>query len=240
MNHTKSHLLIARPCLAICLALSFVLFFNGDGLLAQSSHPAAVGVVQQTAPPSSKAASTPQGQNQAPELVAKFIGIMNTKTAKPGDAIEAKIVQDLHLKDLDIPKGSKIVGRVVSVKSMKDGSGSSSLSIRFDHVELKSGAILRVRGLIIAIGPAPELKVGLGYNSVLNRGGGGATPELDPSIASDHYAQEYPELTHGSTLEGIALALHLDAAGASELRGVHRDMKLDSDVMIKVALYRAA
>jgi hypothetical protein len=34
--------------------------------------------------------------------------------------------------------------------------------------------------------------------------------------------------------------MHLDAAGASDLRGVHRDIRIDSDTMVKVALYRGA
>ena len=175
---------------------------------------------------------------EAPVLLAKFDGAVNTKSAKVGDVIAAKTTKDLKLKDLDIPRGSKLIGSVASVQSMQAGGGTSSLAIRFDHVELKGGAILRIQGLIVSIGPAPELKVGLGYNSVLNRGGAGATPELDPSIASDHYGQDRSDLPKGSTLEGVALGLHLNATGATELRGVHRDIKLDLGVMVKVALYR--
>jgi hypothetical protein len=192
------------------------------------------GQVPATAP----APSPSSVQNEAPLLVAKFEGTLNTKSAKVGDVIAAKTAKDLKLKDLDIPKGSKLVGTVASVQSMQAGGGTSSLAIKFDHVELKSGAFLRIQGLIVSIGPAPELKVGLGYNSVLNRGGAGATPELDPSIASDHYGQDSSDLPKGSTLEGVALGLHLNSAGATDMRGVHRDIKLDLGVMIKVALYR--
>ena len=189
-------------------------------------------------PQASGSAATP-APNEAPVLVAKFEGSLNTKTAKVGDTVTARTSRDLKLKDLDIPKGSQLVGAVASVQSMHSGDGTSSLAIRFDHVELK-GAILRIQGLIVAIGPAPELKVGLGYNSVLNRGGAGSTPELDPSIASDHYGQDNSDIPRGSTLEGVALGLHLNSAGATELRGVHRDIKLDLNVMIKVALYKGA
>lgn len=193
----------------------------------------------QTAQPGAAPAAAPP-QVDAPTLIARFDGLVNTKTAKLGDPVSAKTIKPLKLKDLDIPKGSRLTGRVALVQSMKDGSGTSALGIRFDQVELKGGAVLRVQGLITSIGPAPKYETGLGYNSVLSRGGAGSDPSLDPSIAADRYTKDEDDLPRGSTLEGVALGLHLNHAGATEIRGVHRDMKFDSDVMIKVALFRGA
>jgi hypothetical protein len=183
-------------------------------------------------------APAPAAQSSAPVLVAKFATNLNTRSAKSGDAVVAKTIKDLKLKDLDIPKGSKIVGTVASVQSREDSNGDSSLAIRFDHVELKGNQVLRIQGLIVAIGPAPDSGAGLGFNSVLGRGGVGSTPGLDPNAGAEHSGKD--ELPEGSTLEGVALAKKLDAQGASELHGVHRDIKIDSDVMIRVALYHGA
>jgi hypothetical protein len=183
------------------------------------------------------APATAAAQPAAPVLVAKFEKLINTKSAKVGDPITAKTVKDLKLKDLDIPKGSKIVGSVASVQSMKAGGGTSVLAVKFDHVELKSGAVLRAEGQIVGIGPAPDPGAGLGYSSVLGRGGVGSTPGLDPSIGAGTSKDEIPQ---GSSMEGVALGLHLTAAGATELHGVHRDIKVDNDTMIKVALFRTA
>jgi hypothetical protein len=124
------------------------------------------------------------------------------------------------------------------VKSKDAGHGNSSLAIKFDHVELKDGAILRIQGLIVAIGPVSNSD-GLGANSVLARGGAGSEAGIDPSMEIGHAVNE-DDIPGGSTMEGVALGLHFDSTGATELRGVHRDIRLDSDVMVKVALFRGS
>jgi len=177
-------------------------------------------------------------QSHAPVLAARFVGVLNTKSAKAGDAIAAKTMTGLKLGDLDIPKGSTIAGTVASVQSKEAGHGTSTLAVKFDHVELKSGAILRIQGLIVAIGPVSN-DDGLGANSVLSRGGAGSIPGTDPSMEIGH-AGNRDDIPAGSTMEDVALALHFDAAGATELRGIHRDIRLDPYVMVKVALFRAA
>jgi hypothetical protein len=178
-------------------------------------------------------------QTAAPSLLAKFDGTVDTKSAKSGAVVIARSTKELKLADLDIPKGSKIIGTVTSVKSTREGNGDSILGVRFDRVEMKDNRVMRIQGLIVAIGPAPTNETGLGYNSVLSRGGAGSTPELDPSIAADKYDKDKPELAKGSALEGIALAVHFDPDGATLIRGVHREIKLNSDVMVRIALYRS-
>jgi hypothetical protein len=199
------------------------------------------GVAQTPVPAPATSTAAPQAATPAtaPEILARFETSLNTKSAREGDTVTAKTTRELKLKDLDIPKNSKLVGKIVTVQSMRAGNGDSALAIRFDHVELKGGAILRIQGLINSIGPAPQGETGLGYNSVLSRGGVGSTSRLDPSIAADKYDKD-TELPKGSSLEGVALGIHFDAAGASELRGVHRDIKLDNGVIIRVALFKGA
>ncbi len=173
---------------------------------------------------------------RAPVLAAKFVGALNTKSAKVGDPVTARTVSSVKLADLEIPRGSTIVGTVASVRSRDAGHGTSSMAIRFDHVELKGGAILRIQGLIVAIGPVSNTD-GLGANSVLARGGAGSTAGIDPQMEIGHAVDDIPA---GSTMEGVALGVQFDSAGATELRGVHRDIRLDSDVMVKVALFRGS
>jgi hypothetical protein len=175
--------------------------------------------------------------SDAPVLVARFAVVLNTKSAKAGDPITAKTVKELKLNDLDIPKGSKIVGTVAAAQSMHSGNGNSALAVKFDHVELKGGAILRIVGQIVAIGPGPSAPGGLGFNSVLGRGGVGSTPGLDPNVGADRY-NDNDDIPAGSSLQDVALGRHLNGDGATQLRGVHRDIKFDPDVMVKVALYR--
>jgi hypothetical protein len=179
-----------------------------------------------------------QEQAAAPALLAKFAGNLNTKSAKVGDAIAAKTTKAAKLKDgTDLPKGSKIDGKVIAVQSAKDGDGTSSLAIKFDQAEVKGGAPVPIQGLIVSIAPSADAAGGgLGFNSVLSRGGTGSTPAMDPNTAAEHGAPVSGDIPKGSTLEGVALGTTLDANGASELRGIKRDIKLDSDVMIKLEL----
>jgi hypothetical protein len=172
-------------------------------------------------------------------LAAKLAGNLSTRTAKIGDPVMAKTITTLKLSDgVEIPKGSRIVGSVVSVKSAQDGGGTSALAIKIDQVEMKNGKFMRIAGLITAIGPFPDA-VGLGYDSVLGRGGVGSTAGLDPAIgAGPAVNRGDPDIPRRSTLDGVRLGAKFDSEHATELRGVKRDIRLDSTVMIKVALYR--
>jgi hypothetical protein len=174
----------------------------------------------------------------APVLVAKFASKLDTKSAKVGEAVSAKTVKAAKAKDgTELPKGSKLTGQVVAVQSNKDGNGTASLAIKFDQVELKDGAKVAVQGLIVAIGPAPDASSGgVGFNSVLGRNGVGSSQGLDPNGGAEHETGGGNDIPKGSTLAGVALGTALDAQGASEMRGIKRDIKLDSDVMIKVEL----
>ena len=172
-------------------------------------------------------------------MLAIFDCKLDSKTVKVGEAVVAKTTKELKLSDLDIPKGSKLEGTVTSVMAAQGGNDDSMLGVRFDRIEMKKEELLRIQGLIVAIGPAPANETGLGYDSVLSRGGAGSTPGLDPSVAADKYDKDKPQFARGSTLEGVALATNFDPNGATLMRGIHRNIKLNSDVMIRVAIYRA-
>jgi len=173
----------------------------------------------------------------APFILAKFEKSFTTRKAKVGDLVTAKTVRDLHLKDLDIPKGSRLVGTVAAVQSRKDGDGNSSLSIKFDKVEFKDGKTLPVEGLIVSIAELSS-DTGLGPTSVLSRGGVGTTNGLDPNMEVDKGVSEQG-LHPGSSIPGVALSTNLDANGDTELRGIKTEIKFDSDTEIKVALFRS-
>lgn len=204
-------------------------------------HPGAIVVlaVACVANGQAPAAATEQNANAAPpSLLAKFDGSVDTKSAKVGDPVTVKVKKELKLKDLTIPKSSRILGSVTAVQSMQEGNGTSSLAIKFDRVEMKGGEVLPIAGLILAIGPNSD-EPGLGYNSVLGRGGVGSTPGLDPHLGGGAAVnRDDSKMQNGSTLPGVALGLRLNSNEATELRGVHLNIKLDSNVMVKIALYR--
>jgi hypothetical protein len=89
--------------------------------------------------------------------------------------------------------------------------------------------------MVVAIGPSLAPKSG--YDSVLGRGGVGSSTGLDPSIGGGKQgAKDEDDIAMGSTMPGVALGRHTDADWTTALRGIHTDIDLDSDVVIKVQL----
>jgi len=175
-----------------------------------------------------------QAQSVSPVVLAKIAGHLSTKSAKIGEVIKAKTLKAAKLgTGADIPKGSSLVGTVVAVQSKKDGDGTSSVAIKFDHVEVKGRAVVPVQGLIIAIGPDTTADQGSGFDSATVRSGLGTSPGFHPALGANGDDIDIPG---GSSLAGVGLALSLDASGATELRGIHRDIELNSSVLIKVRL----
>jgi hypothetical protein len=177
-------------------------------------------------------------QTAAPVLVAKITGSVNTKTAKAGDAIEAKLVRPLKLEDgTSLPNASKLIGKVVAVQSKQEGRGTSMLAIKFDQVEVKGGAPFPIDGQIVAIGPDPAFGPDTSDTAVLSHGGPTSSSGLSPrSETIAHGDEGKADIPRGSTLRDVHLDFDPDAAGASELHGAKKDIKLDSQVLIKVRL----
>lgn len=213
MNHLRRKL----PLLLAVTALLFA--FSPTPGHAQSVSPAAA-----------------PAQAARPVLVAKIAGNLTTKNAKAGDVLTAKTLKPWKLADgTDIPKGSKLIAKVTSVQSRQAGSGNSMLTFRFDQAELKGGAVIPIRGLVVAIGPGLGPKDSIGANSVIGRNGVGSDPGLDPQTGLGRPgARDEDDIPLGSTLEGVGLGHHLDADWTTALQGVRRDIQLDSDVLIKV------
>jgi hypothetical protein len=184
--------------------------------------------------PAATSSQTPAG----PMLVAKLAENLSSRTAKPGDTITAKIVKAAKLPDgTEIPKGSKLTGKVAGAKSKKDGDGNSLLIFRFDQIEPKGGAAIPMQGLVMAMGPSMGPKSSIGFNSVMGRGGAGSTVGLDPATGGDKQGKrdEY-DIPIGSTLPGVTLGRLTNPDWTSALRGIKTEIDLDSDVVVKVQL----
>jgi hypothetical protein len=201
----------------------------------------------QAAAPAPAATTTP-----GPILVAKIAANLSSKNAKVGDSVAAKTLKGYKLPDgTDIPKGSKITGKLESVESKKAGNGDSMMTFRLEQIEVKGGAVVPIHGLVVAIGPSLAPHVGLGGNSVLSRNtntqsgtgvtaasqGTGSSTGMDPNLGlGSSGAKDENDIPLGSTLDGVALGKHLDADWTTALKGLHSEINLDSDVLIKVQL----
>jgi hypothetical protein len=85
------------------------------------------------------------------ELVNK----LDSKTAKSGDSVVVQTKKAIKTPDgTEIPKGSKVVGRVLAVRPSQSGQNSQMMLV-FDRVELKGGKAMPVHSQIQSISP-PE------------------------------------------------------------------------------------
>jgi hypothetical protein len=84
------------------------------------------------------------------ELVSK----LDSKTAKTGDSVVVETKTSAKTADgTAIPKGSKLVGRVLAVHASAPGE-NSQVVLLFDHLELKGGQNVPVHSQIQSITPA--------------------------------------------------------------------------------------
>lgn len=178
----------------------------------------------------------PAPKYAGPVLVTMFQGKLDTDNAKVGDEVTLKVKHALKMKDVKIPSGSTLVGKIVSVQSKQQGDGTSALGLQFEKIEMKGGKEMPIRGLIVAIGKV-SLSSGPGYVGIMSRDGAGSTPGLDPSLSAGHGPVD--DVPPGSSLPGVALAQSLDKDQATQMRGIKTDIKLDPTIMVKIELFRA-
>jgi len=189
---------------------------------------------------------------EAPVMIAKISVKLNTHNAKAGDIFVAKTDRGYKLQDgTVIPKGSKISGKVASVQDRKTGNGDSMITFRLDQIEVKGGATVPIKGLVVAIGPPMAPHDLFGANSVMARNnnsqsgegneggvkGTGSTNGLDPNTGlGSAGAKDEDDIRLGSTMQGVSLGKHMDNDWTSVLKGFKTEIDLDSDELIKVKL----
>lgn len=150
--------------------------------------------------------------DQSVSVLAKFDGTIDTKSAKAGDAVAAKVKKDVKTKELTIPKGSRILGSVLSVTSMQEGNGTAALAIRLDRLEMKGGQTIPIKGLIQGIG-SEFADPGMGVSTEVNRGA--LSPSAKQAQQAAPVGHDDTGMANGSSLEGVAIGLGLNPDGAA-------------------------
>jgi len=83
------------------------------------------------------------------ELVSKI----DAKTAKQGDSVVVKTKETVKTSDgTEIPKGSKLIGRVTAVRPQNESSQNSAVALVFDQAQLKNGQTMPIRSTLEDVG----------------------------------------------------------------------------------------
>ena len=115
---------------------------------------------QQTPPASSSATPATDNDASSPALQlypvkGELLGSLDSKSARTGDTVVVKTLENVKASDgTEIPKGSKLVGRVTGVQARGEGAENSQIAIKFDHAELKGGETLEIESVIQSVAPA--------------------------------------------------------------------------------------
>jgi hypothetical protein len=88
-------------------------------------------------------------------IQAELTKAVDTRKAKPGDPVTAKVVNDVSSGGgVAIPRGAKLMGHVVAAQPYSRGSSQSSLTLVFDLAVLKHNQEMPLRLVIQALAPA--------------------------------------------------------------------------------------
>jgi hypothetical protein len=174
-------------------------------LLAQQPPPAGQPTspaAQQQNPPGT-APETQTSQAAAVEMSpvkGELVSKLDTKTAKTGDSVVVQTKSSAKTADgTEIPKGSKLVGRVLAVHPSAAGD-NSQVVLQFDHLELKGGQNMPVHTQIQSIAPASG---SASTAASAPPAGGSSNPSAGGSSAGGS-ASTAPQATGGDTGAGPA------------------------------------
>jgi hypothetical protein len=120
-----------------------------------SAPPKTPAAVAESAPPApTKPAPpvvTPIVVPAGTQLTVALSSDLSTKTAKPGDTFEARLVSDLTVDGRRaLPAGSRVMGTVTDVISgSKTIGGTPTLGLRFDSLVLENGEKIAITGELV-------------------------------------------------------------------------------------------
>lgn len=121
-----------------------------------SAQPATAGDVSGAASEQTNAAV--QGRNasasaaQASNLSAELTKKIDTKHAKVGDEVAARVTSTARLSDgTKLPKGTQLLGKVTDVQAKSAEEKASRLAFTFDRAVLRNGSTLPIHATVMSL-----------------------------------------------------------------------------------------
>jgi hypothetical protein len=198
--------------------------FAQDAPAAQSSSAAA----------DSAAATRPQGI-----LPVTLTKSLDSKKLKDGDEVTAKTAAGLHSASGEgIPAGAKVVGHVTQSKARSKGDSEASLGVVFDKIEMPGGKSMDIKGVLQAVGPAPDTGPDTGSSmggAGMNRGNGSTAPASNGvGMQPGQHGNSSMLDPHASGVVGIK-NMQLDSNN-SVLTSTGKEVKLDSGAQMLIKM----
>jgi hypothetical protein len=125
----------------------------------------------------------------AAAVSAELTKRLDTKNAKQGDEVDARVTDAAKLADgTELPRGTKLIGKVTDVKAKSKEDKSAHLAFNIDHAVLKDGKEMPVVVVVMAVtgpsqGSTAAMMPGAGASSGAAGGSSGSTSSPAPSSA---------------------------------------------------------
>jgi hypothetical protein len=142
--------------------------------LALQAQTGAGGAGQGSPTTGQASATAGQAEHQVPAVAvsAELTKRIDTKNAKQGDEVQARVTDAAKLPDgMELPRGTKLIGKVTDVKAKSKEDKSAHLAFNIDHAVLKDGKELPVVVIVMSVtGPSQ----GSSQATIPSGGGAGA------------------------------------------------------------------
>jgi hypothetical protein len=121
------------------------------------------------------ASGNPQAEQPmtAASVSAELSKRIDTKNAKQGDEVDARVTNAAKLPDgTELPRGTKLVGKVVDVKAKSKEDKSAHLAFSIDHAVLKDGKQMPIIVAVTSVTGTAQSSA----SDMMMPGGGAASP----------------------------------------------------------------
>ncbi len=120
-------------------------------------------------------APTPPAEIAHGAFAAMIVKTLDSSRLKEDDVVEVETNGSFKLPDGTlVPKGSKLMARVVTAKARSKGDADSELTLAFNKLELQNGRSLSLKGIVQAIYPPAEEEAGPNMATAGTSSGGSA------------------------------------------------------------------
>jgi len=218
--------------------------------LALQAQTGAVGAEQTTSP---TAAAQAGHQIAAASVSAELTKRIDTKNAKQGDEVNARVTDTAKLPDgTELPRGTKLLGKVTDVKAKSKEDKSAHLAFNLDHAVLKDGKQVPVVVVVTSVtgpsqGSAQAMMPGGGASSSTSGGSSGSMGSSTPSTPSAPVMSDTGQSNAGGVLKsaqdrvpvgnmpGVILSAAPGTAGTLEAAGDNISLDSGTKLTLNVA-----
>jgi hypothetical protein len=147
--------LFVKAATLIAVALATFSSFPGTAQQDTAAPAASITTSQSSTQPNSNEAAMNSAAARLKPVTGELTSKLDSKSAKQGDSVMVKTDETLTISPgTEIPKGSKLLGRITNVQPRGDGKENSQIAIQFDRAELKDGKTLPIESVIKSVAPS--------------------------------------------------------------------------------------